>query len=274
MRWIWGIAAIAACSTGSPSDTDSASEPTPTPAPAPVPVPVPVPTVPAPTNPFPTTDTDDGSGGGGGNPNDASIRILHAAPGLPSQDLVVNGVLPPTLVDLEWLEATAYVDRAPATYTFQLLNTGGLLADAWTTVDYELLLARRHSFVIYGAPGATDVLRLLDDDLLIDPAMVRIRWTNVATALPSPVTLLETLSGTVLAPDLAYGGTVELDHLPDLMQVGADTDADGVADLVFESFQRSAGEYFHILLVTEEDGTPFLIGQTDLGVTPRRELLP
>lgn len=271
MRWTPLFAGLAACTPGKDDEPEGTTPPAPITSPPPAPTAPPAPTVPPPVT---TPPTDTNGGGGGGGSTDASVRVLHTAPGLPPQDLVVNGNLPPVLADLAWLEGTNYVERAFATYTFQLLDTGAPLAAAWTTFDYELLTQRSHTIVIYGTADAPAALALLDDDVGLDPALVRIRWTHAAPAFSTPVTLLETLTGAVLVADLAYGDTVELDYAPDEMAVGADTDADGLADLVFESFQRTGGEYFHTVLTNEEDGTPFLLGQGTAAVPARRDVLP
>jgi hypothetical protein len=128
--------------------------------------------------------------------------------------------------------------------------------------------------IIAGTPGNATVLRFVDDDLTIPSSEVRIRWTHAAPWYPDPVDLIETGTGAVLASDLAYLGSVELDYAPDPMDVGVDLDRDGVADLVFQGFQRTAGEYFHVMFTNDIDGTPFLVGENEAGDTPVRDLVP
>jgi hypothetical protein len=202
-----------------------------------------------------------------------SVRVVHAASGLLAQDMAVNGTLPPVLQDLRWEESTAYSPRPPGSYTFQFVDAGADIGTAWTSFVWSLVGGRRHTLVVAGAPGDSTVLRWVDSDLDVPTAEVRIRWTHVAPQYPGPIDVLETLSGTVLASDIEYLGSVELDHPVVPMQVGIDIDDDGVADLVFQQFTREAGEYFHVMFANEVDGTAFLLGQTADGTAPRRDQL-
>ncbi|MEQ1565057.1 MAG: DUF4397 domain-containing protein [Myxococcota bacterium] len=202
-----------------------------------------------------------------------AVRVLHVVPGLVQQDMVVNGTLPPVLVGLAWQESTLYSPRPPGSYSFQFVDSGLDPSLAWTTFDFTLEEHRRHTLVVAGEAAAPQALAWVDDDLAIPATDVRIRWTHAAPAFPGRVDLIETLTGATLASDLAYLESVELDYAPDPMQVGVDLDDDGVADLVFQDFTRSGGEYFHVLFATDLDGSPHLLGQTTDGFTPRRELL-
>lgn len=205
---------------------------------------------------------------------ETAIRVVHAGAGFGPQDMVVNGNLPPVLDDLGYAEGTLYSERSPKLYTFQFKDGGDPLAAAWTTFDFELLDATRHSFVIFGPVDARAVLRLVDNDLGIGASDVRIRWTHVAPALPSVVDLYDLAREVPVHLGLGYGESVEIDQPAVETQLGVDVDGDAVADVKFDSFTRSAGEYFHVLLTNEVDGTTFLLGHTTDGATPRRDLVP
>lgn len=202
------------------------------------------------------------------------LRVVHAAAGVVSQDLVVNGTLPPVLQNLSWLSSTIYSPRPPNTYSFQFVDAGDDVANAWTTFDFELLRDRRHTMVVYGDATDKRALAVVDDDEGIPQGKARIRWTHAAPALPYPIDLFDVGSGTTIASDLPYGGTIEMLAEPVVIDTGLDLDGDGTPEFTFAGFQRPAGDYFHVMVTNEIDGTLFLLGQSRAGETPRRDLVP
>lgn len=224
------------------------------------------------TDPTSPTDTDPSTTPP--DPDETAVRVVHAAAELGPQDLVVNDNLPPVLQALLYTESTPYSPRPPGVYTFAFKSAGAPLAEAWTTFDFDLVDARRHTLVIFGTGGAPATLRLLDDDATIPAEKARLRWSHVAPALPASIDLYDVERKAPILLGLAYGVSIELDQDPLSTEVGIDVDADAVPDLVFASFTRPAGDYFHVMITNETDGTPYLLGQTTAGATPRRDLVP
>jgi hypothetical protein len=95
---------------------------------------------------------------------------------------------------------------------------------------------------------------------------VRIRWTEVAVSVPGPVALRDAVTGVEYAT-LAYGESSQGEYPPETMTVYADLDGSGGCDPgeAFEPFQRDAGDFFHVLLVTNDVGVLALVGLSEGG---------
>jgi hypothetical protein len=187
---------------------------------------------------------------------------------------------------LAWLDAfpdgSGYVTRPAATYNFELFDAGS--ASAWTTLQLVMDPGKFYALVLAGQHG-DDTGALVPGPLVIpmeEPrgsiplGNVRIRWTHAAPALAERAyTLRDAVSGATYAT-VAFGEWSDTDLVPSVVSPYVDLDDDGACDdgEAFQDFLRAADEYFHVLLVSEEDGTLFLVGHADNGSVPVRAQVP
>jgi hypothetical protein len=233
------------------------------------------------------TDADADSDADADPTTEARMRVLHVAPGLPPQDLLANGNPGnPPMEGLAWLDAfpagSGYVTRPAATYNFELFDAGA--PTPWAVLQVPLEPGKFYSLVLAGLrtddPATTApapvVIPMEDGRSGIATDLVRLRWTHAAPALADRAySLRDAVSGATYAT-LSFGEWADVDVEPAVVNAYVDLDDDSACDdgEAFQDFQRAAGEYFHVLLGSEEDGTLFLVGHAENGAVPIRAQVP
>lgn len=107
-------------------------------------------------------DETGGTAGAGGSPaTTALVRIVHASPSAPSVDIYAAGSAIPAASDVEYGEATGFVEVDAGIIAFDLRATGADAADepAFTTADIELTAGAEYTLVAAG-----DFAELTDED--------------------------------------------------------------------------------------------------------------
>jgi len=85
----------------------------------------------------------------------AKLRAVHASPNAPSVDIFVDGAgLLPALTDLEFKEATGYLELDPGAYTFRFRATGST-DDVFVVEDLQLDASTNYSAFAIGELGSS-----------------------------------------------------------------------------------------------------------------------
>ncbi len=215
---------------------------------------------------------------------DPKLRAIHAATGLPGQDMLGNGNPGnPPLVDLQFGETwppDGGARRPPRSYTFEFFDHGEVTA--WALLDGTMDVDSAYTLIVHGTRdgvGPAAGVLFVEDDLDVPSDAVRVRWTHAATSLPAAsLTVRDAVTGATYAGGaiLDYGETVVADEALGEIAPWLDLDGDGACDPgeAFEPFERDPGDYFHVLIVEDPAGGLFLLGQTLTGGAPRREQVP
>ena len=85
----------------------------------------------------------------------AKLRAVHASPNAPAVDIFVDGAgLLPTLTDLEFKEATGYLELDPGAYTLRIRATGST-DDVFVVEDLQLDASTNYSAFAIGELGSS-----------------------------------------------------------------------------------------------------------------------
>ncbi|MBA3415593.1 MAG: DUF4397 domain-containing protein, partial [Chloroflexia bacterium] len=135
----------------------------------------------------------------------ATVRVVHASPGAPEVDVLLDGLLLAEAVP--FANATDYVPMAPGDHVLQVVPTGGTPDDAVAQVDLTAEPAAAYLFVAAG-PLAEIEGRLYDvslDDIVPDNARVRV----VNAAADADGLALAVTGGDTLFDGVGYGDATD-----------------------------------------------------------------
>ena len=136
---------------------------------------------------------------------DATIRVVHASPGAPEVDVLLDGLLLAAAVP--FASATDYVPLSPGDHVLQVVPTGGSPEDAVAQIDMTADPAAAYLFVAAG-PLAEIEGRLYDvslDD--ITPGNARVRVVNAASDADGLA--LAVTGGDTLFDGVAFGDATD-----------------------------------------------------------------
>lgn len=206
------------------------------------------------------------------------LRALHVGATLPGQDMYGNGNPgQPPLVDLmfgeAWPAASAWATRPASPIVFTFHDDGA--KKPWSTFSYTLEEDHAYSLLVMGTLDDRQVL--VTDDAVTDVPgdKVRMRWTHAAPSLAKASVVLRDVASKAVyggGKPLAYGESIETDEDLGRVQLWIDLDGDETCSVgeLFETFERSGGDYFHVAITDTAEGELFLQGHTLNGQAPTR----
>ncbi len=233
------------------------------------------------TGPTAETAAPDTSGDTGEppGPEDPRLRAIHVGATMPGQDLKANGnVGQPPLVDLQFGEAwpgAGWATRPAEDFVFQFFDHEA--PKSWASVDVTLEVDRAYSILLFGTAEAPEVLVVEEHVRGIPPEAARVRWTHAAPGLEGTDLVLRDAATDAVyngGEALSYGLTREFDEVPAEVHLWIDLDGNDLCAVgeVFEPFERTAGDFFHVLIAEDPKGELFLAGHTLSGQVRRRAL--
>ena len=198
---------------------------------------------------------------------DAYFRALHLVTDGPAVDILADSTSA-TVSDLSYGQGTAYKLIDVGTYNFDIVPTGGTVADSVLSItDQYLMKDVNYTVVAYGSMANIKPLILEDLYAGLAEGEVRVRVIHTAEGVgevdiwnippvAAPVMLYENLSYGQVGNYMDIGeGTYTL---------GIDIDNDTNPDMTFDMPQLNAGAVVNVFVVKDNDGI-YLLGQTEDG---------
>lgn len=215
--------------------------------------------------------TQSDAGTDGGNDETASLRVLHLSPDAPAVDVIVNddeNTRPVT--NLEFPDGTEFAELTAGEYDFDVVPTGGALADSVLEID-DLVLesGKYYTAVAYGPAESIAALALVDDPEGLAAGNIRVRAIHAADGVGEVDIWNIPAKGdpTPLYTDLEYGEAGDaLDVPAGTYTLGIDINNDETPDATFELPALSAGAVVNLYAVAIGAGAA-LVAQPWTGET-------
>jgi hypothetical protein len=207
---------------------------------------------------------------------EARIRAIHLSPDAPEVDIWV-GTESEVVGDLGFGEGTDYLTVEEGTYTFNVTAAGqSPTSPVLSFENVSLEAGRSYTAVAFDEVASIQGLTLVDDYANLAAGNIRVRAIHAAAAVGEVDIWLLPGEGspTPLYENVALGDAGgALDIPAEAFTIGFDLDNDAFPELVFEIPALPAGTVANVFALNDDQGSVFLLAQTNDGTVTRIEPL-
>jgi hypothetical protein len=195
------------------------------------------------------------------------IRALHLSPDAPAVDIFLDNGTPAAVPNLAFTEGTPFVPVSAGITNVKVSASPGSTNAAVIDADVDIPSGARASVFAFDALANIGAGVIYEDLTGLASGDVRLTVTHAAVGVGNVNVLVRGLGE--VSSDFPFAETFTADLPAGPIQVGLDTDLDGLTDWSFDVPDLGSDAMVNVFAATDASGQPFLLAWLPDGSTAR-----